>query len=123
MDPTLLASSIAASIAIMKTEPSAYIFMCAVILDGIQIDFGVPMYDGTWAGRSLTADRYVLLFGMNENDTLETNAHEWFHTDRRRSGLFDWNNIEHEEELAYTFAYNSSNWDYRLLRYKCEVNN
>ena len=121
IDFLLMLYYIASSLSIAENEPAAYTFVCGFTIDGIQIDYGIPLYEASWAGRSLTKDRYVLLYGMSEDATLEANAHEWFHTDRRRKELFDWNNLSGEERLAYEFAANESNWDRRILNHKCVV--
>ena len=102
----------------LTNEPFAYTFECGYYIDGRLIHEGTPKYNGTWWGYA-TSDIIVIRAGLAPKERMMTLAHEIFHQDRMRAGLFNKFNRWLEEKLAYIHGYNESNWDSRINRFHC----
>ena len=116
MDP--LAISIAMSLAIYQTESPTYVFECGYYIDDILIHEATPMYGGTWWGCA-TYNKIIIKKGLSPEERMMVFAHERFHYERIRAGLFNKWDLREEERLAYIYGWNESNWDPRILRFRC----
>ncbi|MCK5018215.1 MAG: hypothetical protein KAS32_14255 [Candidatus Peribacteraceae bacterium] len=109
---------VALSLAIAATESPTYEFECGYYIDGILIHEGTPKFGGTWWGFA-TSNIIVIRKGLNETERMMTLAHETFHQNRMRAGIFNRFNKAEEERMAYEYGYNESNWDTRINRFHC----